>query len=109
MLRKLLAGSFFGFVIAAALALPAQGEAVRECAGPSTATIQGFTFNFLFCEVQTPSGNANVEVHGTLVSPAPPAKAVRIETLCFTTYGVTTAEIEITPSGRVNATCHFSP
>jgi len=107
MLPKLLA-AFFGLLLTAALAMPAQAEAVRECAGPFTATIQGFTFNYLFCEVQTPSGNADAELHGTLVS-APPAEAVRIETPCFTTYGVTTAEIEITPSGRVNITCHFSP
>ena len=56
--------------------------------------------------VFTPSGNVEIIAHGQLPADFELDRAVRGELPCFD-FG--SGQVVATPSGRVNATCHFNP
>jgi hypothetical protein len=94
----------------------AHGGAIHYASCPDTVfttEVGGFTFNYCFTDVATPSGNANAHFHGNLVDPATaPSKATKVAGFgCFASYPVdgytTDTSFVVTPSGEVNGTCKF--
>jgi hypothetical protein len=115
----------FGLAVAAlsiavaAVPAAALGEGADVSKG-DTCTLQlsqfpGSTYPDVVTEqshsVQTNSKNhnSNANCHGQLPAGTEPSRAVKFKDIgCFTaTSGPGTADLVITPSGRVNFTCHF--
>jgi hypothetical protein len=104
-------------IAAAAIPASSMGEGAQVSKG-ETCTLQLSKFSSFpdvvaerSQSVQTNSqnNNSNANCHGQLPAGTEPSRAVKFNNIgCFTaTSGPGTADLVLTPSGRVNFTCHF--
>ena len=115
-MKKLLIGAAAAALAGVSMMAPANADGAVHygpgCFGP--VTISGFTFNYCFSDVATPSDNANARFKGELLS-APPGKATKVEGFgCEAAFpslsGFTTdTQLIVTPSGNVSGYCKFHP
>ena len=73
-------------------------------------SIDGYDFQYCVDLTDTPSGNGDASLHGSLIDPSTaPSKAVTVTGFpCYAGYGITyDTKLTITPSGEIHGSCKY--